>query len=261
MVDTLVQDKTSVVEPVQLQTEPVVVSTTGGVVTPTSEEVLRQTVAAAVTQALAAETEKSRREIQSLKDRSMAEIQAAQRRARVAEAQISATQNHLRTLDPDAAVQLELAQFRAEKAGRMGIEQEEQVKLQRQEFDTRFHGSLTSFAQSLGVDANDSRIDWAPDATANGDYLEAQKRVLDSVVKIQKANAANLTTSIAAEIEKKIRKDLGVEEANSVSTATSGGASTGVPTDKAKFEQYVAGLSLAEYKKNKSAIEAQYQKF
>lgn len=262
MTETAVLGLASTKEPVLTQTEtaktePTVVDPAKS--SPTPDEIINQKIAEAVKVALASETEKSRRELQSVKDKSIAEVVAAQRRAKIAETQNGAIQKHLQTLDPDTAKELELAQFRAEREGRLSVEQEDAVKFQKAEFNTQFYNDLNQFVQNIGVNPTDSRIDWAGDATTSGDYLSAQKRVLDSVAKIQKENAKTLEMSIEAKIkesEKRIKKDLGVDEVNSVTTQMAGGVSgSGIPTDRTKLGAWVRDLPSAEYNKLRPEIE------
>lgn len=253
MVDATVQGQTSTTESVQTSTtEPVAIQASA----PSAEEVLNQKIAEAVTKALTTETEKSRREIQSAKDKAMAEVQSAQRRARLAESTVTATQRHLESLDPDTAKELELAQLRAEREGRMTMEQEEQMRRQQDDFHNRFQSGLSVYAQRVGVDPKDARLDWNIDPA---DYLGSQERFLISLAKIQNEKSSGLAASVATQIkeaEKRIKKDLGVEDFNSVSTQVSGGVSaSGIPTDMKKFREWISDVPSDEYKKLKPEID------
>ncbi len=260
MTEVTVLGQTSTTESVQSPVEAVKATEVVKPLEPTQEEVLSKKIEEAVAKALASETEKSRREIQSTKDKAIAEVQLAERRRMLAERTMEATQKQIQTLDPETAKEFELARLRAESQGRLSLEQEEVARQSRMDFDSQFNGSLVQFIQNMGVDPTNPSIDWAKDATSTGDYLTAQRRVLDSVAKIQKENAKNLEMSIEArvkEVEKKVRKDLGIDEVNSVSAQMSGGAvsGSGIPTDLGKFRTWVSDLSSADYKKLKPEIE------
>ena len=268
MTDSTVQGQPSTTEIVQSPVEPTKpneVSTEPVAVQPAPpEKSLDEKIADAVAKALAVETEKSRREIQSAKDRAMAELQgrqSAERRARLAENTQSAVTKHLQSLDPDVAKEFELAQLRAEREGRMTLEQEEQMRQQQTDFHSRFQSGLTTYAQSVGVDVKDARLDWNIDPA---DYLGSQQRFLSSVAKIQNDKVKSLEASIDTKIkesEKRIKKDLGVDEVNSVSTQMSGGVSAkGIPTDMTKFRAWVRDLPEKEYKALKTDIDSMLAK-
>ena len=193
--------------------------------------------------------EAARREIQSTKDRATTEIAAATRRARLAEGALGATRTQLQQLDPDVAKEMELAEYRAREAGRAGIEQEEAVKQQQATFHGQFYSNISQFITGLGVDPNDSRIDWGSDSP---NYLEAQRRVLESVSKIQKEKIQTTQSGL----EKRL-KDLEAKikqaniEVNAVETAASVGAVAGsdaefvkkfgdgtIPISKANIDRY-----------------------
>ena len=225
-------------------------------VTPSPEESLNQKISEAVSKAIAIETEKSKRELQSVKDKGVAEVQAAQRRAKFAENTMERTRTHLQSLDPETAKEMELAELRAKEQSRLTLEQEDTLSRQQVEFHQQFQSNLTQFITGLGVDPVDKRIDWAGDAP---NYLEAQRRVLDSVAKIQKENIKASEASIDLKIkeaEKRIKKSLGAEEdVNSVSTQGSSGVSSeGIPIDMGAFRKWVAELPQAEYEKKAAKI-------
>ena len=223
---------------------------------PTPEEILNQKIAEAVSKAVALETEKARRELQSVKDKSIAEVSAAQRRAKLAESTLGATRAHIQTLDPEVGKEMELAELRAKEAGRMTMEQEEQMAQYQATVVRQFHDNMTQFITGLGVDPADQRIDWAGDAP---DLLTAQRRILDSVTKVQKAKEKASTDEVDRKIAdaiKRVKKDLGAEEANSVTTQMSGGISgSGIPTDRGRLGDFIDKLSTDEYVKLKPTID------
>lgn len=231
------------------------------VVQPTPEEILNQKIADAVTKALAEGNEKSRqdremakREIQSAKDVAL----DAQRRAKLAETALGAARTHLQSVDPDAGEKLELVELRAREQSRLAVEQEEQTTQQATQYQAtivqRFHDDMTQFVTGIGINPSDQRIDWATDAP---DLLTRQKRILDSVTKVQKENVKAQELSIDKkfkEATERMRKELGGEDVNSVETLTGGVSVDGIPTDITRFRKWVADLPQAEYEKNASKI-------
>jgi len=207
------------------------------------DTLIQQKVAEAMSQA----TEQAKRELQSIKDKSRAEIETAARRARLAEGTLGAVKTQLQGIDPDMAKEIELAELRAKEQGRSTLEQEEAAVRGQAEFHQKFLDNLSEVVTSMGIDPSDKRIDWAQDAP---DYLIAQRRVLDSAQKIQK----EVLQAKESVMEKRL-KDLEAKvgqaniEVNSDSTAASEGAgsdaefvkgfgSGDIPMNKANVDRY-----------------------
>src|SRR3972149_1156028 len=187
-----------------------------------TEDKVRQMIADATAKAVQEAKDLGRRELQSQQDKNRAEVSRAERRAKLAESTLKATQDSLTQLDPDAAKDVELARLRAREQGLSGLEQEEAEAKAQQEFHQQFVEGLNQFITGLGVDPKDPRIDWAADAQ---NYLEAQRRVLTSVSTVQKEKVQTIQSGLEkrlADLEKKTKVETNVE-ANSVSTTTSGG--------------------------------------
>lgn len=208
---------------------------------PSPEEILNQKISEAVAKAVAEatvkETERSKREIQSAKDKAMAEVAAAQRRARFAESTMDATRTRIKELDPDIAKEMELAEYRAKEQNRQAMEQQEQAAQYQADIVQQFHSQMNQLITGLGVDPIDKRIDWADDAP---DLLTAQRRIQDSVVKIQKENIQTMQSGF----EKRL-KDLEEKakqaniEVNSVDTTVSPGIVAG--SDDEFLKKFGAG--------------------
>ena len=218
-------DSTEVQNTEQVSEEEQVSPPTETIVEPSPEEKIATLIERKVAEELAKVTESSRREIQSAKDKATAEVEAAHRRAKFAEDTITKTRAHMQDVDPDVAKEMELSELRAREQGRLTMEQEEAARRQQEEFRGQFFSGLTQFVTGLGVDPKDQRIDWAENSK---DYLEAQRRVLDSVMKIQKANTQTLQDGFNKRL-KDLEAKFGQvnEEVNSVSTTTSQGVVAG----------------------------------
>jgi len=170
-------------------------------------------IAQMVKEEVAKQTEGAKREIQSAKDKARAEVESAQTRAELAERTLAGYEGAF-TDDPDKA---ELAKLKAEKAARGKVEADAQRKEQLNAFDKSFRTGLTEFITQSGIDPTDKRIDWADEV--QGDYLVKQNRVLSSISKIQSEDKGKIEQRLK-DLEAKVN-----EEANSVDTDASGGAS------------------------------------
>ncbi len=200
-----------------------------------TEEKVRQMIAEATAKAVVEAKEIGKRELQAAQDRNKAEMAKEQRRAQIAESALGAARTQI--TDPDIANQLELAALRAKEQGRMTLEQEEAMVRQQQEFHQQFQGNLTQFITGLGVDPKDNRIDWATDAP---NYLDAQRRVLESVSKIQKENIQAMQSGMEKRLKDLESKVSQVNvEANSVETTTSAGVVAG--SDAEFIKKFGAG--------------------
>jgi len=181
---------------------------------PLTEDVLKQRIDEAVGKALGEQTEKAKREIQSIKDKSRQEIETLVRRANVAETTL---QGIVPELDEDTRNKLELQRLRGQAAQYQTKEQQEEAKRQYDEFHQTFETQMSEFITEAGIDPSDKRIDWAKDAK---DAFEMQKRIHSSVTKIMKDNqkaADDKRSQDLKDLEAKLRKDLGLD---SVDTST-----------------------------------------
>ncbi len=220
---------------------------------PTPEEKIAKLISEKVAEEITKQTEASKREIQSVKDKAKAEVESAQRRARLAEGIDVATQTHMKELDPETLKDFELARLRAESQGRLSLEQEDQARRQQESYGKALSDSLHDHLGGLGIDPNDERIDWAEDSA---DYVSGRRRFDTSVAKIIKEKESASRESVVKEITAKIKADLGVEDANSVETTVSGGVSkSGIPTDIIKFQKWVDELPQEEYEKLKPEVD------
>ena len=192
---------------------------------PLTKEAIEQMIAEATAKAVKEAKEAGKRELQSAQDRNRAEIAKQERRVRLAEGTLSAARTRLHTADPEAARELELTELRAEREGRLTVEQEEQMTQYKAEAFRKFDDQMTQFITNLGIDPKDKRIDWAEDET--NELLVRQQRILDSAAKIQKDNI-QLMKATQENLDKRL-KELEVKkkeeekEANSVETTTSQG--------------------------------------
>jgi len=209
---------------------------------------IQELVAKAVAVEIAKQSEAAKREIQSVKDRARAEVEAAQRRARLAETTSTTVMQQLKEADPDSMTRLELARLKAEEAERQRLEHEDAAKRAQAEFHQQFHSGLVDVVTEMGYDPTDKRIDWAEDAP---NYLEAQKRVLKSVAKMKRETDKSIDLKIKEEVSK-TRKELGLD---SVDTTTGSVTTDGIPTSLPKFRAWVDNLPSAEYAKLKPKIQ------
>lgn len=199
---------------------------------PSAEEILKQKIDEAIAP-LKSEVEKAKREIQSTKDRALAEAERARKalqRAQWAESTIEGIRQNVGDLDPDVQAKIELAELRAKDKSYQTAEQEEQSRQQMNAFIQTFNSQMNQFITDAGIDPNDKRIDWGQDAK---DYFDVQRRILASVntirrenVKMEQDNRVKEIKDLEAKFEAKYaqtRKDLGLD---SVDTSTPVGGGT-----------------------------------
>lgn len=175
---------------------------------PLTEDVLKQRIDEALSKSLGEYTEKAKREIQGVKDKSRKEIEALARRANVAETTL---QGIIPELDEETRNKLELQRLRGTVAQHQTREQEEETKRQYDEFHQTFETQMAEFITETGIDPTDKRIDWAKDAK---DAFEMQKRIHSSVTKIMKEEKKatdEKRSQDLKDLETKLRKDLGLD--------------------------------------------------
>jgi len=201
--------------------------------TPKTEEATKEQplTAEQVQQMIAEETEKVRRQIQSDKDKAVAEVRReADRRVRFAEEKAASIKSSLTNLDPEVAKEIELAELRGERKTKQQQDAEEAARRAfRETYDT-FHTNMNQYVTDLGIDPKD--IDWGDEGEP---LLQKQQRILGQVSKKQKdlaKDAEKKAEDKFKDLEQKLRKDLGLD---SVPTETSPGVSGSDADFKAKF--------------------------
>ena len=175
--------------------------------TETQEARLQQLVAEASAKA----EEKGRREMQGIKDK---EVAAAERRVRQAEESYKSSFDNL---DEDTKREVELANLRREK-------QEKEQYGQTEQYNTRLKQSLRDEVTSLGIDPNDTRLDYADDAD---NYFDGRKRFSESTAKILKTDRVSSENKLREELKAetaKMRRELGLDSTDTGSSP-GGGAS------------------------------------
>jgi hypothetical protein len=206
---------------------------------PLTEEVINKRIS----EAIASATEKATREIQSVKDKSKAEIERAQNEAKLHRETFSTFKSTLGELEPEVANKLELAELKAKDRAFQSAQQSEQVAKQQQETLEKFNSNMTQFITESGLDPTDKRVDWGSDAQT---LLDKQAKILASVAKIHKANAKDSSEKQSQLIKDeiaKVRKELNLD---SVDTSNSVGIGSSSKADLNK--KYANGdISYKEY--------------
>ena len=233
------QEPASVVEPVSPVVEPKVEPQPPQ---PLTEERVQQLIAEATQKAIEQGKDLGKREMQSIKDREVAEIS---RKARQAEARLGAYDSNLANLDETTREAIETARLKGDNKYYQDILQEEENRKQQDAYFEQMSQSLRDEVTALGIDPNDKRIDYARE---EGDYFKGRQRFTGSLSKILKTNqdafSKNLETQ-TKEIEMRLRKELGLD-----TVIPSSGA--GVDTSDATFiKEYNDGLrnSPADHKR------------
>jgi hypothetical protein len=192
------------------------------------------------------------RELQSVKDRSIAELE---RRARQAETTYGTLKSRIAQAAPDLAPSLEVDELRAQLTARQEAEQQSRYQAALQQRDTSFREQMQEFAKSAGVDPSDKEITAALEsASKTGDYWASQKKVLDRVAKATGDKVKEVETKFQKEINK-LKADFGVV-VDSVDTSTSGATPAGIPTSRKALAAYVDKLSEKEFLEKQEDIMA-----
>jgi hypothetical protein len=190
------------------------------------------------------EMEAIKRQLQSEKDKSIAEVRReAEKTIGLYKRQAEELATQFGAVDPQAA---ELARLKSQEKYYREQETEEMTKKQLQDFDANFRDSIGQALQAMEIDPVDKRLDWAEDAM---DYVVKQRRVLLSAARINsdknKALKEEVKKSIADETAK-LRRELGFDSVDT-GIAASGGVGTFTRGSIAK-------MSLEDYEKNEKAI-------
>lgn len=211
--DQIVQDT-----PVQAETD----TTTSG---ETSENATPDPMAemeARLEAKYAAKVEEVSRKFQSISDR---DIKAANREAAGHRREADTSRSIIDSMRNDPTIKQRLPYYE-NKAAADAYRQQEDGRADEEAKREYFEITRDRIAD-LGIDVNDSRLDWADDAT---DIRKATDRILRSVAKIQKADSGKLKESILKEVreelkdkEANLRREAGIESVDS--TIGKGGGS------------------------------------
>ena len=205
---------------------------------------IQQMLAQASSEATKQATEAGRRQLQSEQDRNRNAEAKAERRARSAESTTKAYETSFKGLDEETQKDIELGRYREQDKYTQSLAQEDAQRQQETAYFQRMNESLLDEVRTWGIDPDDKKIDFASDAP---DYFAGRKRFIGSLQKIvgdnqkqaeetQKQNFANL--------ESKLRKDLGLDSVDT--TAGSGGGSD----SDADFKRGIGDGSLPLNKTN-----------
>uniref|UniRef100_A0A6M3KDQ8 Uncharacterized protein n=1 Tax=viral metagenome TaxID=1070528 RepID=A0A6M3KDQ8_9ZZZZ len=194
-----------------------------------TEEQVKKLIAEATAQIAERAREEGRREMQGRKDREVAEVQ---KRARLAESRAKGYESGISSLDEESRAVLENARLRGENQQFQSMAQEEEARRAQEAYVERLQNSLTKNLETLGIDIKDKRVDWAEDAP---DYLVGRGRFDVSVAKILKEDEGKRMSEFEkkqkesfAEMERKMRVDLGLESHDNSSQAAVGGTGDAV---------------------------------
>lgn len=184
-------------------------------------------------------TKEAKREIQSVKDKARAEVEAAQGRAGLAE-------DTLAGLEKEGIVDSETTELNRLRARDKHYQTREAQAYQRQQmevFAKNFRANMNQFITEMGVDPDDKRIDWGDDVR---DYLSKQQRILASVGKIGKETKEGFEKRVKQEAEDKVARDRKEAGIDSVDTS----ASLGAGGSDAEFQRKFGAGELPYSKEN-----------
>ena len=189
-----------------------------------------------VQQLIAEQTELVRRQTQSEKDKAIAEIRReAEKQVRRAQTERDTIKSTLKGYDPESGRDInELLEVAESKGQREYYESLARDEEQRKGFETyrqQLQGSLKSHLESLGIDPEDKRIDWAENES---DFLTGRSKFDASVAKILKENqgaAEKRMKDDFKQLEATLRRELNLDSVETT-TAAGGGDSDAEFLDK-----------------------------
>uniref|UniRef100_A0A6H1ZG55 Uncharacterized protein n=1 Tax=viral metagenome TaxID=1070528 RepID=A0A6H1ZG55_9ZZZZ len=166
-------------------------------------------------QILSEHSETLKRQLQSEKDKAIAEVRKeAERRIRMAEDRTSAIKSTLAGYDPDSGKDLgqtvRMAELEAQERSRLSYaQQEEQRRLQEQAYGS-FKSQVAQYATDVGLDPQ--KLDWGDDSEQ---LLDKQSRLLKQIGTQQKESQKRAQDELKkqqADFESKIREELGLDK-------------------------------------------------
>ena len=186
-----------------------------------TEEKVQAMIAEATARAVQEAKELGRRELQSQQDQNRAEKAKLQRQANVSARVLAATDETLRSLDPETQSAVELARLRAEKQAREESTQDDEAAVNAEAYNTRLKDSLDANLDALGIKQDDPRIDWG---LPSDDIISGRMKFDASVAKILKENQESERSDFEKRLKALESKDKAEKiENNSVETDTSQG--------------------------------------
>lgn len=179
-----------------------------------------------VQQMLAEQAESIRRQLQSDKDKAVAEVRReADKRARFAESKTNAYETSFKSLDEETQRDIELAKYREQDKYYQSAAQEEARRQEEATYFQRMNDSLVDEVRTWDIDPEDKRIDFASDAS---DYFTGRKRFIDSLQKIVREKQKEAEDKVKDDfknLESKLRKDLGLDSVDTTAGSSGGGDS------------------------------------
>lgn len=225
-------------------------------VEPLTEERIQQLIAEATQKAIEQGKVLGKREMQSIKDREVAEVQ---RKAELAESRAKAYETNLTDLDEETRAKLEAGKKNGELDYYKTRIQEEESRKQQEAYYEKLNQSLKDEVSVLGIDPSDSRIDYATDAP---DYFEGRKRFSASLAKIVKQDKEKTSQDVMKQAEerfKKLEADFRKEHGlDSQDTTTSKGV---VDQSDADFMAAWGDYRILDSAKNRERYEAIKKKY
>ena len=216
---------------------------------PLTKEMIQQMIADAASLAEKQGADKGRREMQGIKDREVAE---ANKRVRLAEGRARSYEESLSGVDEETQKDIRLRRYENQDKQNQSFAQEEEARRQGETFTQKLNDSLIAHLESLGIDPNDKRVDWAQNES---DYLTGRSKFDASVASILKEKAtvaeSDMEKRLTAKIEETLNKkavDAGLE---SHDKSASGGAGKDDFTSRtANPDRPITGEDIKQAKKD-----------
>ncbi len=210
---------------------------------PLTEDRIKQLIAEATQKAIEEGKGLGKREMQSIKDREVAEVS---RKLRLTEMERDSLQSGLSEVDEETRTKVELSRYKMRDQFLQRQAQEETQKEALAKTYEDFSNNMFQYLSDIGVDPKDKRIEWGENSES---LLVKQQRILSQAGKIQKevakAEKDSVKTRLDAEIAK-ARKELGLDSVDN-SQSLGSGDYAGIPTKKEDLIKWLDKVPQKEY--------------
>ncbi len=210
-----------------------------------SLEEIRSELAKSMDEKIAQITTSFKREMQSTKDKSVAEVERARRQA---EETLRAIQS-MAGDDPDLQARIQVAAYQAQSRTAQQAQSEEAVRRNADEFSQKYQDKVVKILKRFDVDPTDKRIDWAENET---DRLERLDKITESAEKIFRSNLKANEEKSKKELAK-IKQELGIDSVDT--SAPTGSTNDGIPTNRTALRKWLMDVPDADYKRLKPKID------
>lgn len=194
-------------------------------------------------------TESFRREMQSTKDKSIAEVERARRQAEITLQAIRSVAGD----DPDPQTRIQMATLQAQVYSAQQEAQQEEARRRSEGFFQAYQDKVTKILKRFDVDPTDKRINWN---TNEPDLLERLDKITESAEAIHRANKKEAEEKYSS-LDKRVKEMEGKsKEANKEANSVNTGNASGSASDEAIRNAYIKNPENIENRKRYMELRA-----